>query len=282
MGITRPLLASAVWPVAAAAGLVLGTPGIGARAAEPCGDFGECRALIEINASDGDIGFHFLMDGEDLRSARIADPDGSRVFDASARGSLEEQKLTEISAESAEPLCRPDPEDPGAEVVTLEEFVERWPAGPYLFSGRGDGERPEGETALSHAFPAAPADLAFDGQVISWAAGTDLGRCASMAELDALVAEGVLPIHPADVPVVAWEIALEPDVADGDPTGRLVFQVRVAGDIAVREVGVPAEYLAALPDDTPVKIEVGAVGAADNATFSELGDLCVNEVAGCP
>ena len=28
---------------------------------------------------------------------------------------------------------------------------------------------------------------------------------------------------------------------------------------------------------TPVKIEVGAIGFDDNATFSEEGDICVNE-----
>ena len=35
-------------------------------ATEPCGDFGECKAIIEINSTDGDVGFHFLMDGDDL------------------------------------------------------------------------------------------------------------------------------------------------------------------------------------------------------------------------
>ena len=47
---------------------------------------------------------------------------------------------------------------------------------------------------------------------------------------------------------------------------------------------VPADYLAALPANTPVKIEVGAIGVYPNAnaTFTEVGDLCVNEVGdGC-
>jgi hypothetical protein len=59
--------------LSAAAGvvLVLGTGTTVARATEPCGDFGECKALIEINATDGDIGFHFLMDGDDLTSGGI-------------------------------------------------------------------------------------------------------------------------------------------------------------------------------------------------------------------
>ena len=40
-------------------------------------------------------------------------------------------------------------------------------------------------------------------------------------------------------------------------------------------------WWASLPDDTPVKIEVGAIGADDNATFTEEDGFCVNEVEGC-
>jgi hypothetical protein len=268
---------------AAGAVLVLGAGTSTVEATEPCGDFGECKALIEINATDGDIGFHFLMDGDDLNSARIADPNGVKVFEDQAKGPLLEQKLTETFAESAEPLCWLDPEaDPDEEIVTLEEFLERWTAGTYVFSGMGDGgEKSIGETELTHELPAAPASVAFDGSVVTWAAGDSLGQCASAAELDALVTAGVLPVHPEEVAVAAWEIVLEPDVADGDPTGNLGFHVRVPGDIANQAVTVPADYLASLPDDTPVKIEVGAIGVDDNATFTEVGGFCVNEDEGC-
>ncbi|HSM31457.1 MAG TPA: hypothetical protein VK854_12235, partial [Woeseiaceae bacterium] len=123
-----------------------------ATATEPCEDFGECKTLIEINASDGDIGFHFLMDGDDLNSARIFGPDGRKVFEDQAKGPLKDQKLTETFAESAEPLCWPDPEaDPEDldDIVTLEEFLERWSPGTYTFTGMSDGgEKSEGETEL--------------------------------------------------------------------------------------------------------------------------------------
>jgi hypothetical protein len=275
------IVESTILRIAAGAVLVLGTGTTAARAAEPCGDFGECKALIEINATDGDIGFHFLMDGDDLNSGRLFDPLGAKLFEDEAKGRLRDQKLTELFAESAEPLCWQDPEaDPEDEIVTLEEFLARWLAGTYLFTGMGDGgEKSEGETALTHEIPAAPADVAFDGSVISWAAGNDLGKCASQAELNALVTAEVLPVHPESVPVVAWEIVLEPDVADGDPTGNLVFSIRVAGGIEPKQVTVPADYLGSLPANTPVKIEVGAIGVNDNATFTEVGGFCVN--GGC-
>jgi hypothetical protein len=123
--------------------------------------------------------------------------------------------------------------------------------------------------------------VSFNGNVISWTAGDDLGKCGSSAELSDLVADGVLPVHPQNVTVAAWEIVLEPDVEDGDPTGNLVFNVRVSGDLQTKAVTVPADYLASLPDDTPVKIEVGAIGVHDNATFTEVGGFCVNENEGC-
>jgi len=46
-------------------------------------------------------------------------------------------------------------------------------------------------------------------------------------------------------------------------------------------VTVPADYLASLPDDTPVKIEIGAIGVDNNATFTEVGGFCINEDEGC-
>jgi len=277
----RPV--AAILRTAAAAALILGTGTTEVMATEPCGDFGECTALIEINATDGDIGFQFLMDGDDLNSGAIHDPNGAKVFEDQAKGSLREQKLTETFAESAEPLCWDDPEaDPDDEIVTLEEFLDRWAEGPYVFSGMGDGgEKLLGVTELTHALPAAPADVEFDGSVISWDTGDDLGNCASFSELSDLVANDTLLVHPEDVVVAAWEIVLEPDVEDGDPTGDLVFSIRVPGGIAPRKVTVPADYLASLPDDTPVKIEVGAIGVDNNATFTEVDGFCINEVADC-
>ena len=44
------------------------------------------------------------------------------------------------------------------------------------------------------------------------------------------------------------------------------------------EVTVPEDYLAALPDNTPAKIEVGAIGDDNNATFTEEDELCLNEM----
>jgi hypothetical protein len=265
---------------AAAAVVVSGITTTVAIATEPCGDFGECKVLIELNTTDGDIGFHFLVDGDDLVKIEGKNPDGKKFFKADAKKEFREQFMTETFVESAEPVCREElAEDDGDIVVTLEEFLERWSPGTYAFKGKAnEGEKPEGETVLTHYLPAAPDELEFDGSVISWESGDDLGECATNAELAALVDDEVLPEHPENVVVAAWEVVFEPDVEDGDPTGSLKFTIRVAGNIGVTEVTVPAEYLASLPFNTPAKIEVGAIGGEDNASFTEVDGICVNEV----
>ena len=279
---------------AAAAVAVMGITTMVATATEPCGDLGECKALIEINATDGDIGFHFLMDGDDLVKSEVRNPDGEKIFKADAKRELREQFTTEMFVESAEPLCFDpttdgDDENDDEDFVTLEEFLERWAAGTYVFTGKGEeGEKLTGETELTFELPAAPADLEFDGTVISWAAGDDLGVCA--------FADADLPVAPVDVDVAAWEVVFEPDVEveddatdeeleAADALGKLKFTIRVSGDIAEfapLAVTVPLEYLASLPDDQLVKIEVGAIGTDDNATFTEIFDICVTATGECP
>jgi len=280
------LMSNVLWRAAATVA-VMGITTTVATATEPCGGFGECKVLIEMNTTDGDIGFHFLVDGDDLVKVEGKNPEGKKFFKADAKKELREQFFTETFVESAEPLCKPGLGDPEDDVVTLEEFLERWSPGTYVFKGKADeGEKPEGETVLTYELPAAPTDLMFDDvtDVISWAAGDDLGECATNAELDDLVTDGVLTVHPQDVLVDAWEVVFEPDVEDGDPLGKLKFIIRVSGDLddfSPLAVTVPEEYLDSLPDDTLVKIEVGAIGGEDNATFTEIFDVCVNEDEGC-
>lgn len=270
---------------------VLCVAAIPSNADEPCGDFGECKVLIEINASDGDIGFHFLGDADDLRSMRISDPDGAKIFESRAFGALGEQRLTETFSESAEPPCwfNPEEEEEWDEVVTLREFLGRWQPGAYAFLGKGDqGEKLLGSTHLSFDLPAAPAGVGFDGSVISWGPGNDLGNCAPFSAeraaengVDAIaeLVNDFTVADPASVAVAAFEVVMVPDVEDGDPIGDEAFSIRVSGSTFA--VDVPALYLASLPTDTLVKIEVGAIGFDDNATFTEVDGFCVNVDSGC-
>ncbi len=126
---------------AAAAVVVMGITTTVTTATEPCGDLGECKALIEMNTTDGDIGFHFLMDGDDLVKGKVKDSSSHTIFIMEARNELREQFFTETFVESAEPLCfdpmlDQDLENDDEDFVTLEEFLELWDEGSYTFIGR--------------------------------------------------------------------------------------------------------------------------------------------------
>jgi hypothetical protein len=260
--------------------------GVGtAIATEPCEDFGECKVLVEINSTDGDIGFHFLMDGDDLQSAELRNPNDETIFLYYTFGELSDQYLTETFAESAEPLCfdpttDDDEENNDEDFVTLEQFTDRWMPGDYTFLGNGGDS--VGTSALTFNLPAAPAEVEYEAEKdsgdiegeISWEAGDDLGECSD--GLDELVADGIVA-DPASVPVAAWEVVLEPDVEDGDPLGSMKYVVRIPGDSEELEVEVPDDYLETLPDNTPAKTEVGAIGYDDNATFTETDEICLND-----
>ena len=67
-------------------------------ATEPCGDLGECKTLVEINSSDGDVGFHFLMDGGGFIRGFLYNPEWRKIFNYVTRRDLREQSLTETFA----------------------------------------------------------------------------------------------------------------------------------------------------------------------------------------
>ena len=235
-----------------------------ASADEPCGDLDECRVLIEINASDGDIGFHVLFDAEGWTTATIRDPSSMPIFDEIASNSLEDQTLTENFFESAEPVCEEGlKEDPEDEVVTLPEFLSRFPAGTYSFSL--DSGDQTGSTDLTHLIPAAPAEVDFDGKRISWEYGDDLGECTTLP--------GGFELAEED-DIAGYEVVLEPD---DDELAKFKFTMQVPPD--VNEVVVPKAYLRSLGDDTPLKVEVGAIeqradGSFGNQTFTEEDGFC--------
>lgn len=228
-------------------------------------DFAETTVLIEINATDGDVGFHSLLDADAWTEARINGPDGEKLFKEQAVGVLAEQGLTENMFESDEPLCAPDPEEPDAEVVPLSAFIERFSEGTYTFNAlTREGEELEGTAELTYALPAAPDIIGFDGTMVTWQPGTDLGRCQD----DELVSNGTIP-DPGGVEVVGWEVVVEP--ADDEAVDPLrVFSVQLPAE-APNMVTVPAEFIDAYRAEevTEFKVEVGAIEASGNRTFSE-------------
>ncbi len=99
-------------------------------------EFDIAKVLIEINATDGDAGFHALGDAQAWMVARIKTPEGIKIFQAKASDILLDQGLTEVFFESSEPLCDPEDAEEGEEFQTPAEFIDRFPAGEYPFRGK--------------------------------------------------------------------------------------------------------------------------------------------------
>lgn len=236
-------------------------------------EFSEFEPIVEINATDGDVGFHMLLDGDPWRFAKVYDPRWLRLISGYAGGPLNRQGITEFFLESAEPLCWDDPEEEGERIITVAQFIRRFQAGTYTAFGwtiENTMLRSEGE--LTHALPAAPVvEIEVitedeDGEVevvVHFAPGTDLGQCA--------FDDADIP-DPASVPVVRWEVVVEPDDDAVEEAGLpfAKFTVQLLGD--ERSVEVPEEFLEPYLDAgiTEFKGEVGAKEASGNQTFTEI------------
>lgn len=117
--------------------------------------FEEARLFFELNDTDGDLGIHGKIDGDEWKYLEIEDPQDRKMLNAWVRGRLRRQGLTELFFESAEPTF--DELDP-------VKFFKRFPEGEYDIEGYTlDGEERESEVYLSHIIPAAPAGVTIRG-----------------------------------------------------------------------------------------------------------------------
>jgi len=117
--------------------------------------FDEAQLYFELNDTDGDLGIHSLVDGDDWKRLILEDPRERVILDVLVKGRLRQQGLTEIFFESAEP--RFDELDP-------RDFFRRFPEGTYEYEAITlDGDELEGEMELSHVMPAPPANVEISG-----------------------------------------------------------------------------------------------------------------------
>lgn len=181
----------------------------------------EAEVFIEWNSTDGDFGIQMFWDGDGWDRMKLENTEGKTVMQLRVRDNLQEQGLTEGFFESVEP----DPDE-----LSMEEFLERFPAGTYEYEGRTlEGEELEGETEFTHVIPVPPAGLwPAEGDVVD--AGLPL-----VVSFDPVTAdvEGN-PLQPE-----LYEVVLE---IEDDELGR-VFSMILAGDVASPSVTVPPEFL---------------------------------------
>lgn len=242
----------------------------GAPVASAADGYEVFEPFVETNASAGDVGFHHLLDGGAWKTAQMFDPDGDRILDVKGTDDFQEQGATELFMESAEPPCWLAPDVDPDEVVTVAEFIERFEKGTYTVRGRNiAGEYITIQGVLTHNLPAAPrVNIVVNGDTvtINWAPGTNLGNCA--------VPPGIP--NPANVKVVRWEVAVEPN-EDALPGGKLpngvpVAKVNVQLIGSARSLVVPPAFIKSYlaKGVNEFKGEVGAREKGGNQTFTEL------------
>jgi len=118
--------------------------------------FDEAELFFELNDTDGDLGIHGKIDGDEWKRLEIEDPNERRMLKIRVIGRLKRQGLTELFFESAEPTF--DELDPA-------DFFNRFPEGTYEIEGITlDDEERESEVELSHVIPAAPGNVTVNGE----------------------------------------------------------------------------------------------------------------------
>ena len=111
-------------------------------------EFDAFELYFEVNNTDGDLGIHSLVDGDEWTRLVYEDLNGRTLIEINLSGPMAEQGLTELFFESTEPTFDDLPAD---------VFFGRFPAGIYDVEGTTkDGDDIEAEAELSHVLPAAP------------------------------------------------------------------------------------------------------------------------------
>jgi hypothetical protein len=241
-------------------------------------EFDELRVLIEINATDGDAGFQAKGDAEGWREVQINSPDDDKLFSTRAFNDLREQGLTEIFFESEEPSC---------DEVPLLEFLERFPMGEYIWTGKMEGgETLEGEAILTHYLPGAPA-ITGPGDVeaetpaivnpsnpvqITWEEGEGFGECDPGEPFEIMEPEELF----------GFQVVVERE----EPEPLMVLSIDLPN--GTNSLTIPSEFL---EDEAIYKFEVIAIEAREpqdeedevergNQTISEFF-FCTTGVANC-
>ncbi len=204
----------------------------------------EAEVFIEWNSTDEDFGIQFFWDGEPWKRMRVSNTDGKKVLDVRTRRNVRMQGLTEGFFESAEP---------NVEDLSMEEFLERFPEGEYIFRGWTlDWTRLVGEAEFTHTLPAPPENL--DPEE-----GDTVDPSGFTVSFDPVTVD----TDGNAIDIEYYEVVVEKE--EDDPILQ-TYKVILAPDVT--EVDVPAQFL---EPDTEYKLEVIAVEESGNKTITETG-----------
>jgi hypothetical protein len=229
----RGSLGWSVGTAVATAALMAGVPASVGWAAE----FSEADVIAELNNTDGDLGFHALIDGDPWKLVQIRDPNGRKILQVRPSRSLGRQGMTELFFESAEPTF---------DELSPEEFFDRFPEGEYEITGRTiDGKMLKSTAEFTHVMPAAPV-IFVNGEELP--DGCDGGPTVAAA-------------NPDDV-TISWDPVTTSHPGIGEPDVEIELELY---QVAVSRENEPAlDFTADLPPDvTAMKLPQGLASPGD-------------------
>ncbi len=220
------------WMAAASVALLLGAaaPQLFAK------KLSETAIRIEINGTDGDAGIQIFLDGEGWDSMNVFDPNGKKVLNFKARGSVGMQGITELFFESAEPSFDEQP---------LDELLALFPEGLYRFRGMTTEDKPlRGRARLTHALPDTPilvfpvdAEIDPGDAVFEWALVADPPGSEIVGyEVIVICEEPEEREFTADVGPTAFSITVPPEFLEGGEECKWeVLAIETSGNQTIAE-----------------------------------------------
>lgn len=216
--------------------------------------FSEARLLFELNHTDGDLGFHGLIDGDAWKRLEIEAPDERELLNVLVRGSLRKQGLTEIFFESAEPSF---------DELPPARFFRRFPAGTYEISGVTlEGAELESTVEVSHVLPAPPASIRLSG--VAAAENCDADPLPSVSDPVIISWNPVTTSHPEVGESGAVEVDHYQLIVEREEPSLLIFSVELPSNVTAFEI---PENFTALGD--AFKFEIVVRGTNGNQTAVE-------------
>ncbi|NJN45609.1 MAG: hypothetical protein HC808_02960 [Candidatus Competibacteraceae bacterium] len=202
--------------------------------------FDVADVYAELNNTDGDLGFHALIDGDAWRRLDIESPSGRKLLNVNVRGSLRRQGLTELFFESAEPPF---------DELSPEEFFARFEEGEYEIEGKTlDGQELESTDLFWHVMPAPP-EPTVNGELMAIQCDDEEpGYDASLVSSPVTIAwDPVTTSHPTigrfgEIAAALYQVVVEVDLEVNGEEFTSVFNVNLPPDET--EMTVPEEFIA--------------------------------------
>lgn len=216
-------------------------------------EFSKHDIYFELNATDGDVGLHGILDGDSWAWAKIKGPGGTfDVIRAISNQDSPEFGMTELFFESNEPPL---------EERSFSELITLFPPGTYRFAGRTTAnEVLFGSDRLSARMPCPPVvsvDVNNKGEVtISWQlqAGRynpDTAVCAASNPVTAAYAQAFFSLENEETGFSrSFSVDLSPTTTDVE------VPEEIFDGVDLEDVDAKAEVIVVAPDGNRTAIEM--------------------------